>query len=267
MTKQKSQISTFPFQISELPKGVTAYPDGRIVADEKSSGTVVLRIDGKIKTKEINLNIKAGKNSYLKIVLFQNISADGELDLHINCVSEESAKIDFIQFHLGGAKVNMVLTQETAGVNSELNADLLSRTKDKQEYNFDLTNVYNAKFGHGKILAKGVALDESRMNMTGTIRITKNGGGTDTFLKQDSLFLSKNAKISSSPRLEIGTNDVKAGHGASVSNLNEETLFYLNSRGISANEAKKMLVSGFVSEQLDKINELPELREYILSNI
>ena len=262
MTNKQSQ-SSLPFHISELPKGVHMYPEEWIVADENAKGTVVIRIEGEINVKEANLSIKAKKDSHLKIVLFQNISATDELTLNIKCESEESARIDFMQFHLGGAKVRMVLNQESAGKDSELNADLLSRTRDKQEHDFDLVNTYNARDGRGKILAKGVALDGSRLNMTGTIRITQNGGGTDTFLKQDSLFLSKKAKISSSPRLEIGTNDVKAGHGASVSNLNEETLFYLNSRGINTDEAKKMLVSGFVSEQLDKINDLPKLREEI----
>jgi len=83
----------------------------------------------------------------------------------------------------------------------------------------------------------------------------------------DSLLLSRTASITAIPALEINTNDVKVGHGASVSNLNEENLFYLTSRGLDPDEARKLMVRGFVSEVTDRLADLPELKEEVMSLI
>jgi len=268
MLNQKSEIRNqrLPFQISNLPEGVSI-DSNRIQIAPHAKGTVVLRMEGHITDSELDLNIAAGRDSHLKIVLFQNIADTDELEMRIVCKLEESARVDFIQFHLGGAKVHVNLIQEAVGPQAELNADLLSRTKNSQKHHFDLTNIYSVKNGRGKILAKGIALDESSLTMNGTIRISRKGGGTDAYLKQDSLLLSKKAGIKATPGLKIDTNDVKAGHGASVTNLNDESLFYLTSRGIGKEAAKKMMISGFMAEQLEKIDDLPELKEEILQTI
>lgn len=225
-----------------------------------------MRLEGKIDEPEINLNIEAGNGSNVRIVLLQNISDSRELRLRITCNLHEHSRIDFIQIHLGGAEINAEIIQVAKEPFSELNTYLMSLTKKKQIHNFNLTNSYNSQLGRGRIVAKGAALDESKLSVKGAIQISRKGTGTDAHLKQDCLLLGKKAKINSTPILKIDTDNVKAGHGASISNINDESLYYLTSRGISPDEARKMLITGFMAEVMDEVKDT-EIYEYIQTNL
>ena len=224
-------------------------------------------MEGEITEPEIDLNIEAGQGSKLKIVLLQNISESANLTLRVTCKLLDRSRIDFTQIHLGGSTVKSDITQVSKEPYSELNTYLMALTRKTQNYHFNLTNNYKALNGRGKILVKCVALDESRLTINGAIQITRKGSGTDSYLKQDCLLMSEKARINSIPALKIDTNKVKASHGASVTNINNESLFYLTSRGIDPKTARKMLITGFMAEVMDKVEDLHEVKEYILTNI
>lgn len=256
MTNSSKTTSSLPFSISDLPEGISMKKE-ILRADPNVKGTVVIQVQG-----SSDLKITAGRNSHLKVVVLQNADSQTDIEFNITTQADESAQIDLLQFHLGGAKVTGTITQN-ADKEAEINTDLLCRTKDKQTYQFDIANVYPGKNGRGKMLVKGMALGQSSVTMNGAIQIGRNGGGTNTYLKQDSLLLSKKARIKARPGLNIDTNDVKAGHSASITNLSDESLFYLTSRGMDEETARTMMMNGFVAEQLDKIDDLPELKKTI----
>ena len=74
------------------------------------------------------------------------------------------------------------------------------------------------------------------------------------------IVLSEHAKADAIPNLEIEANDVRCGHAASVGPVDEETVFYLQSRGIERAEAERLIVSGFFQEVLDRV-QIEEVRE------
>ena len=76
------------------------------------------------------------------------------------------------------------------------------------------------------------------------------------------LLLSSNAEIDTRPELEIYTDDVKCSHGASVGQIDPGQLFYLQSRGISVEQAKEMLLHAFVNDQLDELT--PDIEALIM---
>ncbi len=78
------------------------------------------------------------------------------------------------------------------------------------------------------------------------IRIKENASKSQSFLSGRSILLSKEAKSDSIPALEIFTNDVKATHSASVAQIDEEQIFYLNTRCLSHSEAERVIVEGFL---------------------
>ncbi len=235
-------------------------------ASENAKATLIERFEG-ARNIDYKLTVQAAKNADLKVITFQNLDPGSTFNELRSTDVQAGGNVHFINFQLGAKKACGAIHQTSTGESGTLNTDLLCRAKNDQEFDFDVKNAYDAKNGLGKIFVKGIALDESRLKMNGTIQITRLGGGTDTYLKQDSLLLSDKAKINAIPGLKIDTNEVKASHGASIVNLNEDALFYLTSRGISREEARKMMIMGFVSEQLNKINNMPELKEYILTHI
>ncbi len=92
---------------------------------------------------------------------------------------------------------------------------------------------------------KSAAAGNGQARYLGNIRIAADAQGTDASLRDDALLLSKRAHIDSVPALEIAANDVKAYHGATVGALDEDQIFYLESRGIERTSAERMIALGF----------------------
>jgi len=99
---------------------------------------------------------------------------------------------------------------------------------------------------------KSAATGAGQARYLGTIRIAPHAQGSDASLRDDALLLSKRAHIDSVPALEIGANDVKAYHGATVGALDEEQIFYLESRGIERAAAERTIALGFFEPAIDR---------------
>ncbi|HEU4528860.1 MAG TPA: Fe-S cluster assembly protein SufD [Actinomycetota bacterium] len=110
------------------------------------------------------------------------------------------------------------------------------------------------------LLYKGALRDESRAVYSGWVHVRPGAQKTDAMQTSRNIVLSDRAKADAIPNLEIEANDVRCGHAASVGPVEEETLFYLQSRGIPRAEAERLIVFGFFQEVLDRI-PLPEVRE------
>jgi Fe-S cluster assembly protein SufD len=103
------------------------------------------------------------------------------------------------------------------------------------------------------LLFKGALDDSARAVYAGLIRIEPNATRSDAYQADRNLLLSKSAKAHSIPMLEIQNNDVRCTHGATVAPVDPEHVFYLESRGIPAEAAERMIVHGFFGEVLDRI--------------
>jgi Fe-S cluster assembly protein SufD len=112
------------------------------------------------------------------------------------------------------------------------------------------------------LLYKGALRDQSRAVYSGWVHVRPGAQKTDAMQTSRNIVLSDRAKADAIPNLEIEANDVRCGHAASVGPVEEETLFYLQSRGIDRTEAERLIVFGFFQEVLDRI-PLPEVRESV----
>ena len=110
---------------------------------------------------------------------------------------------------------------------------------------------------------KGILQKESSGVYQGKIIVSQDAQKTDAFQFNQNLLLSEKAEANIKPELEIYADDVKCSHGATTGELDEEMLFYLRSRGLNKNKAKKILIEGFVNELFDSI-ENKELKEKLL---
>jgi Fe-S cluster assembly protein SufD len=100
---------------------------------------------------------------------------------------------------------------------------------------------------------KGALEDESQSVFTGLLRIEKDAQKTSTFETNRNLVLSDNAKANSVPNLEILCDDVICGHASSVGPLEEDHLYYLQSRGLHRERAERLLIRGFFAEVIDRL--------------
>jgi Fe-S cluster assembly protein SufD len=103
------------------------------------------------------------------------------------------------------------------------------------------------------LLYKGALRDASRAVYSGWVHVRPGAQKTNAMQTSRNIVLSEHAKADAIPNLEIEANDVRCGHAASVGPVEEETLFYLESRGIPRAEAERLIVTGFFQEVLDRV--------------
>jgi Fe-S cluster assembly protein SufD len=115
---------------------------------------------------------------------------------------------------------------------------------------------------------KGILDGKSRGVFNGKIMVRKGAQQTNSYQENRNVILSNEAKVDTKPQLEIFADDVKCSHGATVGQLNKESMFYLRSRGIGEEQAKMILIYAFANDVLKniKIEEIRNALETILSN-
>ena len=129
------------------------------------------------------------------------------------------------------------------------------------------TNVIHAaEHCTSRELYKGVLGERSKAVFHGRIKVEPDAQKTDASQANNNLLLSANAEIVTKPQLEIYADDVKCAHGATIGQLDQNSLFYLRSRGIDEIEARLLLTRAFVSDVLREITIEP-LRKYLESTI
>lgn len=156
----------------------------------------------------------------------------------------------------------VTLTQE--GALAQLNG--LWALDEKREAHTNVLIEHQAPHCRSHQLFKGVLTDISRSSFEGKILVRQAAQKTDAYQLNRNLLLSDLANADSKPNLEVFADDVKASHGATVGQLDAEQLFYLQARGLSAVEAKNVLIQGFTQEVIDLITP-PSLREELLQQM
>ena len=128
----------------------------------------------------------------------------------------------------------------------------------------DLTSVVDhlAADGTTSQLAKGVARDASRGVFQGKIIVERGADGTDARMGHHALIAGERAEIDAKPELIIYADDVQCAHGNTVGTLDEAALFYMQARGITAEEARALLTEAFLNEVIDRI-EREDIRERV----
>ena len=152
-------------------------------------------------------------------------------------------------------------TTNILGDGSEANLKIVTLGVKEQKTYFNSEVVNQGLSSKGDILQHGVLLDKSHIVFNGVGFIVKGATGSNAYQSSRMLTLSSEAKADANPMLLIDENDVMAGHGASLGRIDEEQLYYLQSRGLTRKESSRLLVHGFLSPVIseltvDKIKEL-----------
>jgi len=130
-----------------------------------------------------------------------------------------------------------------------------------------VTNVrHNGENGRSRQVVRSVLNGKATGSYLGKVEVARGAQKTDAEQSVKAMLLDRGATANCKPELEIFADDVKCAHGASVGELDEAALFYLRTRGISEDEARRMLVEGFLREPVDGIAD-PVLREHLMRRL
>ncbi|HEV3164416.1 MAG TPA: Fe-S cluster assembly protein SufD [Isosphaeraceae bacterium] len=165
-----------------------------------------------------------------------------------------------LQWTVGGlgsrlAKVNQEVALAGPGAQAQVNGVMF--TTGRQHLAYFTRQDHQAPHTTSDLLYKGVLKDRSRIVWKGMIRVEKDAQRTDAYQKNDNLMLSETSRADSIPGLEIEANDVRCTHGATAGRVDEEMIFYAQSRGVSRETAIRLIVEGFFGNVYDRITLEP----------
>ena len=126
------------------------------------------------------------------------------------------------------------------------------------------TNLYENTKSYQ--LIKSVLEDSSRAVYQGKIFVNSKAQKTDGYQLSKAILLNKDSEFNAKPELEIYADDVKCSHGSASGSLNEESIFYLMSRGLNYQQSRELLINGFLLDVVEKITD-PEVKNLIKNMI
>ena len=200
------------------------------------------------------LEVHLGRDARLEVASLQELPETTIAFQHRNAVIGEGATLRWALAQLGSRLVRSRVDNRLEGDRSQVEQVEIVFGGDDQL--FDLTS-YTRHIGRdttGNLLSKGALLDRARTYLKGMIVIEKTAIGTDSYLGEFGMNLSKAARSVAIPSLEIDQPDCRrAAHSSSVGPIDETQLFYLESRGIPPDEARKFIVLGFLEPVVARV--------------
>jgi Fe-S cluster assembly protein SufD len=166
---------------------------------------------------------------------------------------EKDSKLKLFNVTLGGRFSKTRVEASLVGQGAEAELKAIYFASGEQFFDFHTLQDHQVGNTRSDLLFKGALQDTARTVYAGLIRIEKGAARSDAYQANRNLVLSDHAKATSIPMLEIDNNDVRCTHGATVGPVDPMSMFYLQSRGIPATTAKRMIVQGFFGDVLDRI--------------
>lgn len=177
-----------------------------------------------------------------------------------NCAQD--AQVNSLNVALGGKFSRSNITGMLNGAGSLVEMLGIYFADENQHIDHLTRQEHVSPYATSDLLIKGALKDRSRTVYSGLIKVHPHAQRTDAYQSNRNLVLSRNARADTIPNLEIGANDVRCTHGATVSQVEEEYIFYLMSRGINRTEAVKLIVDGFFDEVIERV-PVDEVQEFV----
>jgi Fe-S cluster assembly protein SufD len=177
---------------------------------------------------------------------------------------ERDAELDWVAGGFGSKKGKIRIENDLAGQGATSRVTGCYFADGAQELDYDTLQEHLAPNTTSDFAFKGVLRDKARAVWRGMIRVAQDAQKTNAYQENRNLLLSPDAHADSIPGLEIEANDVRCTHGATVSQVNRDELFYCMARGLSRSEAELLIVRGFYQEIFDRI-ELAPVRDALQS--
>ena len=241
---------------SAKKSGETALPRNLIIAEANSKVTVV---ESYLTTASVAYltnavtEIVAGDHAFIEHVKVQDEAAEA---FHIATIAGEFGRASNVSVHSFalGAKIsrNNIRTK-LAGEGLECILNGLYLTKDEQLADHHMIVEHAQPHCASHEYFNGILDDKSKGVFHGRILVREIAQKTDAKQTNKNLLLSDDASADTKPQLEIYADDVKCTHGATIGQLNDESIFYLRSRGMSKDTARQMLIHAFAGEIIERI--------------
>ena len=183
-------------------------------------------------------------------------------------IAKLSTNATYNAFFVGlGSKLNRTdidVHHQGQGAHCELNGVYLPANSQTIDYHSNIEHQVAHCTSHE--VFRGIMADKSSATFNGKIHIFQDAQKSDAYLNNKNLLLTNEAEINTKPELEIYADDVKCAHGATVAQIDDKSVYYLQTRGIERKKARKMLSVAFIQELVDTIRN-EEVKTFVKDNL
>jgi Fe-S cluster assembly protein SufD len=203
-----------------------------------------------------------GPGAKVEYVSLQNLSAQTWHFASHRARVDRDAELDWVAGGFGSKNGKTRIQNDLAGPGATSRVTGAYFADGDQHLDYDTFQEHIAPNTTSDFAFKGALRDEATAVWRGMIKVEKDAQKTNAYQENRNLMLSEQAHADSIPGLEIEANDVRCTHGATISPVNRDELFYAMARGISRGEAERLIVRGFFTDVLNRI-ELEPVREAV----
>lgn len=254
----------FVYVSTARQSGTTFHPRNLVVAEANSQVTILesyVSLGGADYVTNALTELVVGDNARLEFVKFQDEAPDA---FHLAAFHGEFGRASRVLVHsfaLGSRLSRNNIRTKLAGEGLEcvLNGLYLTRGEQLADHHMFVEHAQPNCASHEYF--NGILDDKSKGVFHGRIYVHPVAQKTDAKQTNKNLLLSDDATADTKPQLEIYADDVKCTHGATIGQLNEESIFYLRSRGIGPETARRMLIHAFAGEIIERIQHEPAREE------
>jgi Fe-S cluster assembly protein SufD len=194
------------------------------------------------------------------------IQTEGRSAYHIaslHVAQDGDSRYRVVNVGMGGAwaRTDLVARFASEGAECELSGLYLCGDQQLIDYHLDVDHAVPGCMSREHF--KGILHGKGRAVFDGYVHVARDAQRSDAQMVNKNLLLSANAEIDAKPQLKIYADDVKCSHGTTVGQIEPDSLFYLRSRGIPVNEARRMLCMAFAEEVLGGLRSVPSLHEHV----
>ena len=235
------------------PAGAAIFPWSVVLVERGARVTFVERITAGAGAFVCGATeIVGAEHSDVTCAVLQDADSDARVIASRAARPGRDARIAWCLAEIGGALAAGDLRVSIEEPGATAHATALFFPRGVQHVDLISTMDHLAGEATSETLVKSAARERGQARFLGNIRIAAHAQGSDARLRDDALLLSATAHVDSVPALEIGANDVKAYHGATVGAIDEEQIFYMESRGIARGIAEEMIALGYFEPAIER---------------
>ena len=238
------------------------------LGDESGATIVETRLGAGSETGGANVRttIALGERATLDHIVLQDAPTTQISLTHVGVTQGAASTYRARSFNLGASYGRIAYVVHLAGVGAHTDLSGLYFGFGDQTLDQQIDVIHDATDCSSRQSFRGVLDDSSTGIFSGGIDVRPGADGTDAEQENHNLLLSDRAEANTQPRLEILADDVACKHGATVGQLDETALYYMRSRGIPAEEARRLLINGFADQVVDDI-AFETLRTWIIDRL
>ena len=259
-SSEKTGTKTEPVRLHfSCKEGKKSFQKVEILAKEGEEVNVLMDYTSPEKTASglaaIQTKLHIEKGAKVRLVQVQLLGKDYTLLNDIGAQCEDGAWFEVLQLFLGSSKTYSGCMADLKGKESHFKADIGYQGKDSQRYDMNYVAVHKGKKTVSEMNADGILNDQAFKLFRGTIDFKNGSSGSKGDEKEDVLLMGDNVVNQTIPLILCAEEDVEGNHGASIGQLDEAMLFYLSSRGMSAENASKMIARARIDAVCQKIGD------------